>query len=173
MRCCFKKYSKDTNVHPSNKYIYFLVLLLTNHETPYNLKLLWWASTHLLNQSLPFLHLQVCDLKANVSLSHNFRMLVESLHWFRSIFEYFACADPGSSVREGQRSLTTFFDDGREDPNTTLSGSSLSLQRNTILMAFRWRADDRQTWMLAWYLCMIFQGIRMSLNLMVLLTVLG
>ena len=43
--------------------MYFLVLLLTNHETPYNLKLLCRASTHLLNQLLPFLHLQICDLK--------------------------------------------------------------------------------------------------------------
>ena len=41
--------------------IYFLVLLLTNHETPYNLKILCWASTRLLSQSLPFLQLQVCD----------------------------------------------------------------------------------------------------------------
>ena len=46
--------------HLINTYI-FVVLLLTNHETPYNLKILCWASTHLLSQSLPFLQLQVCD----------------------------------------------------------------------------------------------------------------
>ena len=34
--------------------IYLLVILLTNHETPYNLKILCWASNHLLTQSLPF-----------------------------------------------------------------------------------------------------------------------
>ena len=34
--------------------IFSLVLLSTNHETPYNLKKLCWASTHLLSWSLPF-----------------------------------------------------------------------------------------------------------------------
>ena len=42
--------------------IYFLVLLLTNHETPYNLKNIV-LSFHLLSQSVPFLQLQVCGLK--------------------------------------------------------------------------------------------------------------
>ena len=39
-----------------------------------------------------------------------------------------ACADPECPT------LTTFFlvDDGREDPNTTISGPSLASQRNTI-----------------------------------------
>ena len=41
--------------------IYFLLLLLTYRETPYNFKILCWASTHLLSQSLPFLQLQVCE----------------------------------------------------------------------------------------------------------------
>ena len=49
-------------IDPSNKYNIFPSCLLTNHETPYNLKILCWASTHLFSQSLPFLHLQVCDL---------------------------------------------------------------------------------------------------------------
>ena len=50
-----------TKIYPSNKYNFSIVLLLTNHETLYNLKILCWASTHLLSQSLPFLQLQVCD----------------------------------------------------------------------------------------------------------------
>ena len=37
------------------------------------------------------------------------------------------------------------IDDGREDPNTTICGSSLARQRNTIKMAFRWRAADAPT----------------------------
>ena len=44
-----------------------VVLLLTNHETPYNLKILCWASTHLLSQSLPFLQLQVCGLHTELT----------------------------------------------------------------------------------------------------------
>ena len=31
------------------------------------------------------------------------------------------------------------------DPNTTISGPSSARQRNAILMAFRWRADDGLT----------------------------
>ena len=47
-----------------------VVLLMTNHETPYNLKILCWASTHLLSQSLPFLQLQVCVCAStNIQLS--------------------------------------------------------------------------------------------------------
>ena len=44
-------------------------------------------------------------------------------------------------------SFATFFlvDEGREDPNTTISGPSSARQRNAILMAFRWRADDGPT----------------------------
>ena len=43
------------------------------------------------------------------------------------------------------QNLTTFFflvDEWREDSNTTLSGPSSARQRNAILMAFRWRAND-------------------------------
>ena len=36
-------------------------------------------------------------------------------------------------------------DEGREYPNTTISGPSLARQRNAIEMAFRWRADDGPT----------------------------
>ena len=36
-------------------------------------------------------------------------------------------------------------DEGWEDPNTTLCGSSSTRQRNAIEMAFRWRADDGPT----------------------------
>ena len=53
------------------------------------------------------------------------------------------CVDLESSVRGGQ-TLTFFLliDKGREDPNTTISGTSSALQRNAIIMAFRWRTDD-------------------------------
>ena len=36
-------------------------------------------------------------------------------------------------------------DEGREDPNITISGPSSARQRNPIGMAFRWRADDGPT----------------------------
>ena len=35
--------------------------------------------------------------------------------------------------------------EGREDPNTTISGPSSVRQRNAIQMAFHWRADDGPT----------------------------
>ena len=37
------------------------------------------------------------------------------------------------------------FDEGRKDPNTTMSGRVSARQRNVIQMAFRWRADDGPT----------------------------
>ena len=37
------------------------------------------------------------------------------------------------------------FDDGRKDPNTTISGPSSARQRNAISMLFRWRVDDGPT----------------------------
>ena len=37
------------------------------------------------------------------------------------------------------------FDEGKNDTNTTFSGPSTTRQRNAILMAFRWRADDGTT----------------------------
>ena len=55
--------------------IFFQVLLLTNHETPNNLKILCLASTHLLSQSLPFLQLQVCDHFPIISLWGFFQTL--------------------------------------------------------------------------------------------------
>ena len=36
-------------------------------------------------------------------------------------------------------------DEGREDPNTTISGPSLACQQNAIKMAFCWRANDGPT----------------------------
>ena len=36
-------------------------------------------------------------------------------------------------------------DEGRTDPNTTISGQSSPRQQNAIKMAFRWRADDGPT----------------------------
>ena len=59
------------------------------------------------------------------------------------------CADPERLAR-GAQSLTNqcFFllfsflvDEGRKDPNTAISGPSSARQRNTISMAFHWRAD--------------------------------
>ena len=42
--------------------------------------------------------------------------------------------------------MTIFLvDEGREDPNTTISGPSSARQRSAISMAFRWRADDGPT----------------------------
>ena len=35
--------------------------------------------------------------------------------------------------------------EGREDPNSTKGDASSVRQRKTILMAFRWRADDGST----------------------------
>ena len=35
--------------------------------------------------------------------------------------------------------------EGREDPNTTISGPLSARQRNAIEIAFRWLADDDQT----------------------------
>ena len=72
-----------------------------------------------------------------------------------SVFCYTACADPESFARGGP-TLTTvffvfvFFDEGKEDPNSTKSRPSSARQRNAIkwrfasgpMMAFRWRADD-------------------------------
>ena len=57
-----------------------------------------------------------------------------------------ACANPESFVRGGP-TLTTFFvcffvDDGREVPNTTISGPSSARQRNAVEIAFCWRADN-------------------------------
>ena len=57
-----------------------------------------------------------------------------------------ACTDPESFVRGGPTFTTIFLvDEGKEDPNTTISGPSSARQRNAIEMAFRWRADDGPT----------------------------
>ena len=37
------------------------------------------------------------------------------------------------------------FDEGRKDPNTTISGPSMAGQRNAVQIAFRWQADDGPT----------------------------
>ena len=49
--------------------------------------------------------------------------------------------------QSGSNFDNVFFlvDEGREDPNTTISGPSLARQRNAIYMAFRWQADDGPT----------------------------
>ena len=52
------------------------------------------------------------------------------------------CADPESFVRGVQLSRVFLVSEGREDPNTNISGPSPARQRNAIQMAFRWRADD-------------------------------
>ena len=57
-----------------------------------------------------------------------------------------ACADADNFVKGGP-TLTILFsvDEGNETPNTTISGPSSARQRNAILMAFRWHADDGPT----------------------------
>ena len=53
---------------------------------------------------------------------------------------------------------------GWEDPNTTISGLSMACQRNAILLAFRWCADDGPTLNASLVaLCDFFQGIRTSI----------
>ena len=55
---------------------------------------------------------------------------------------------PGSREfcqRGGPTSTTFFFflfDEGREDPNTTISGAIIGPPAKRHLMAFLWRADD-------------------------------
>ena len=67
-----------------------------------------------------------------------------------------SCADLESFCQRGsnirKRFILFYFsvEEGREDPNTTISGSSSARQRNAILMAFCWRADDGPTLKLAW-----------------------
>ena len=69
--------------------IYFPVSLLTNHETTYNLKILCWASTHLLSQSLPFLQLQVCDLVDDWSKCIDNGEMIDALFIdFRKAFDF-------------------------------------------------------------------------------------
>ena len=38
--------------------------------------------------------------------------------------------------------LFCLFNEGIEDPNANINGTSSARQRHAILMAFRWRADD-------------------------------
>ena len=48
------------------------------------------------------------------------------------------------SCQRGSNS-DVFFDEGKEDPNTTKIGPSLASQRNDIIMAFCWRAKAGPT----------------------------
>ena len=68
-----------------------------------------------------------------------------------------ACADPESCVR-----LTLLVDEGRENPNTTINVPSSARQRNTIEMAFCWRANDGAT-LNAGLVALRFQGTRTSI----------
>ena len=43
------------------------------------------------------------------------------------------CADPDSFVRGGPTLTIVLVDEGREDPNTSISGPSSARQRNAIL----------------------------------------
>ena len=54
-------------------------------------------------------------------------------------------------------------DEGWEDPDATISGSSSARQLNAISMAFRWRANDGPTLNAGSVVFMIFQGIRTSI----------
>ena len=57
------------------------------------------------------------------------------------------CADPESFDRGGPTLMGFFFllDEGREDPNTTLSGPSWTHQLNAIKSVIHLRADDCPT----------------------------
>ena len=57
------------------------------------------------------------------------------------------CTDPENFVGRGPTSTTFFFFkfEGRQDQNTTISGTSSVRQQNVIHMAVRWRADDDLT----------------------------
>ena len=71
-----------------------------------------------------------------------------------SNFDYFCCCC----------CCCCFLDDeGRKDPNTTISGPSSTHQRNAISMAFRWRADVGPTLSAGLVACVDFQGIRTSI----------
>ena len=50
-------------------------------------------------------------------------------------------------LSEGAKFLV---DEGRKDPNTTISGASSARQLNAIYMAFRWRADVGPTLNVGW-----------------------
>ena len=52
-----------TKIDPSNKYNIFPSFIIDQSWNTLQLKILCWASAHPLSQSLPFLHLQVCDQK--------------------------------------------------------------------------------------------------------------
>ena len=56
-------------------------------------------------------------------------------------------ADPESFVRGAQNLIKALFviDEIRKDTNSTKSGSPQARQRNAILMAFRWQADNGPT----------------------------
>ena len=56
------------------------------------------------------------------------------------LFEVQPCADPESYVRGGP-TLIFLVDEGREDQNTTIGGTSSARQRNV----FSWRADNGST----------------------------
>ena len=68
-------------------------------------------------------------------------------HFNRRQTQMTSCADPESFVKSrGAPNLIFYFvDRGIEDPNTAINGPSTARQRNTIEMAFRWRADDGPT----------------------------
>ena len=57
------------------------------------------------------------------------------------------CANQESFARGGPTFCLFVFlvDEGKEDPYATISGQSSIHQRNTIPMAFRWRAYDGHT----------------------------
>ena len=74
-----------------------------------------------------------------------FRVLLTKLYEY---VQYFPLIRGSKNFIRGGPTLTTFFflvDEGWEDPNTTICGPISARQRNAILMAFRWRADDGPT----------------------------
>ena len=76
-------------------------------------------------------------IQSNLAYPHTLKM------------EWSSCPDPESFVRGGS-TLTEFYlfvlvDEGREDPNTTISWPSSACQRNAIKMAFRTHTNDGPT----------------------------
>ena len=76
-------------------------------------------------------------------------IIEKSLKRKRLTFTWFTHARIQKVLSEGSNfnflCLFSFFDEGRKDSNTTISGPSTARQRNAIQMAFRWRADGGPT----------------------------
>ena len=65
----------------------------------------------------------------------------KTMQFQQGIHVLLAYADPESFVRGGPTLTMFFFDEGKEEPNITISRPLSIHQRNAILMAFCWLAD--------------------------------